>query len=545
MSGELIIDHACATSRVPLTPSAQDKPLSAVLAEAGMPLNTRCGGRGWCSGCEVDLVEGRVTGRDGPVEAPARVRACSVQADPAETLHFSIPQRSHLAHAPHVEDNFSINVPFDIDPPFAVERGRADTGFAVDIGTTTVAVVLVDLGNGTVLSRAGAYNAQIRYGDNVLTRIGAAGTGHLEHLRRAMVHETLAPLLVKACQRAGRGPERLCGGTVAGNSTMLHLLLGVDPSSMGTAPFTPVFLDSRTVTAGELGLCAEPGFSRLAPQLPVILLPGFSAYVGADLAAGAHATGMAFDEQPSVLVDIGTNGEMLLHSDGRLLGCATAAGPAFEGAGLLSGTRAHAGAISHVYLGSNPFSVRMETIGKRDPAGSPGLCGTAYVDFLAEARRVGLLQTSGRFDRNFLKMLPKELLVETPHGPALWLVDDLCVGELDVSNLLQAKAAIAAGLGILLEQAGMSPERISRLYVAGGFGMHITIENALAVGFFPGFRREQIQVVGNTSLAGALLAALDRNALPRMNALRATARMVELNQHPEFEDRFIDALMLP
>ena len=231
--------------------------------------------------------------------------------------------------------------------------GGRDTAFAVDVGTTTVVVLLVDLVTGEVLSRAGAFNEQIRFGDNVVTRIEAARKPeNLAAMQRAIVMETIQPLLLRACERAGRPLERIAGGAMAGNTTMLHLLAGEDPTPLGIAPFTPRFIKGRQVLASEIKLVAD----GLAPETPIQLLPGIAAYIGADITAGIFASGMVFDPTPSLLVDIGTNGEIVLQSGGKLTACATAAGPAFEGCGLRCGTRAREGAVSDLRLDAGSIS---------------------------------------------------------------------------------------------------------------------------------------------------------------------------------------------
>ncbi|WP_157837183.1 ASKHA domain-containing protein [Geminisphaera colitermitum] len=306
-----------------------------------------------------------------------------------------------------------------------------------------------------------------------------------------------------------------------------------------------------------MGLKAPPPpplVGALRGDTPVHLLPGLAAFVGADITAGIHATGMAFDAAPALLVDIGTNGEIVLQSDGRLIGCATAAGPAFEGSGLLSGTRAQAGAISHIRIHgnatnahSNPLRIELETIGDRPPASAPGICGSAYVDILATAHRCGLLLPSGRFDADVWQHLPSAHRAPDEQGRTLRLAaaGDARIGEGDIALLLQAKAALGAGIETLLDVAGIRPSDIGRVYLAGGFGLHLDVANAIAIGLLPGFEPAQVRVVGNTSLGGALLAALDRDALPAMEELRARIQIVELNQHPRFEDRYLDHLALP
>jgi uncharacterized 2Fe-2S/4Fe-4S cluster protein (DUF4445 family) len=515
------------------------------LAAHGLPLNTRCAQRGLCRGCEIELSEGELIREGQSVKAPATLPACRARLHGPAVIR--IPARSRIEHRPQVGETFEIAVPYAHQPLFPPVPGRRDMAFAVDVGTTTVVVLLVDLVTGEVLARAGGFNEQIRFGDNVLSRIEAANVpGNLAALQRAIVAETIQPLLLRACGRAGRGVERLAGGAVAGNTTMLHLLAGEDPSTLGVVPFTPRFIAGRRISTSGMGL-AIPG---LAAETPVQLLPGFAAYVGADITAGVFATGMIYDSQPSLLVDIGTNGEIVLQSSGKLTACATAAGPAFEGCGLRCGTRAREGAVSDVRVSLNPFQLEARTIGSVPLERANGLCGSAYVDFLATARSCGLLGASGRFNPALWTDLPAGYRFAGTEERTLVLVEGndasaLRITEPDVALLLQAKAAIGAGIEILLETAGIRAADLGCVYLAGGFGMHLNIPNAIAVGLLPGFRAEQVRVVGNTALAGALLALVDHTTLEEMEELRTQVEVIELNLADGFEDRYIEHLLLP
>lgn len=518
--------------------------LSDILAAHGFPLNTRCGQRGLCRGCEVVLREGSVMVEGTRVHSPATLRSCRTRIDGPITL--GLPARSRIEHKPQVGETFEIAVPCGHDPLFTPD-GIRNTAFAVDIGTTTVVVLLVDLTTGEVLSRAGGFNAQIRFGDNVLTRIDTARTPEaISAMKSAIVGETLAPLLLDACERAGRGPERIAGGSIAGNTTMLHLLVGEDPTPLGIAPFTARFLAGRRVSAEDLGLTVR----ELPADTPIQLLPGIGAYIGADITAGIYATGMIFDTEPSLLVDIGTNGEIVLQNGGMLTGCATAAGPAFEGCGLRGGTRAREGAVSDLRLCLDPFAVEAETIGNIPLDRASGICGSAYIDFLASARSCGLLTPTGRFSTAAWDAIPAGHRCTDDDERALNLVGsgragEPCVSEVDVAVLLQAKAAIGAGIETLLENAGIRAKDIHRVYLAGGFGMHLNVPNAIAIGLLPEFHPDQVRVVGNTSLAGALLTLIDRTTLEEMESIREQVDVIELNLAEGFEDRYIEHLMLP
>jgi len=562
--------------------------LSDLLRRKHFPLNTRCGQRGLCDGCVIELLTGSLTNMaTGETIAGTgqAVRGCEYRLAHDGPVTVRIPPRSLLAYEPQVVSEFKTNVPRAHDPLWqqvaipadgieslqrrrpvklgsrqeilrqaqddkpgwatleyrddhwlvtgvAAERDRQPLGVAVDIGTTTVALLLCDLRNGRVVAGAANFNRQMHLGDDVLTRINLCSTDptQLRHLQDLIVEETLKPLLTEALGKANATLAQVRCMTVAGNTTMLHLFAGVDPSPMGLAPFTATFLEHRLVTI--------PGW-----VFTVHLLPGAAAYVGADLTAGAFATGLVYDEGPALLVDVGTNGEIILKRGNNLSGCATAAGPAFEGAGMTNGVRATDGAIAHIQLKGKPLAVAVEQIGKGMPI---GLCGTAYVDLLAEGRMSGLLNERGRFAAAFTEQtMPwkdygRALCVATGSGKT-----DIVVTETDIAGLLQAKAAIAAGILTLLERTGLKPAQIKKLYLAGGFGLHLNRAHAIACGLLPGFVPEQIEVVGNTSLAGAYLALLDCGALDEIARAGTKMDVVELNLDPGFEDRYIEQLSLP
>jgi uncharacterized 2Fe-2S/4Fe-4S cluster protein (DUF4445 family) len=518
------------------------QPLSVVLARRGYPLNTRCGERGLCGGCEAELRAGSLCriadGARVPAGASARVKSCQVRLGGGD-IELALPARSLMSHEPSVVAEFRLNIPWACDPIVPGAR----YGAAVDIGTTTVALLLCDLATGGVIAAASAFNAQIRFGEDVLTRIErcSADPDALGQLQRAVAVETIAPLLQDACRRAGVAPSDVGAMSVAANTTMLHLLAGVDPTPMGVHPFKPAFLEHRTYSPRDLGL----EFGDSAAQ--VHLLPGPAAYVGADLAAGIVATGLLYDEGPALLIDVGTNGEIIAKVGDRMVGCATAAGPAFEGAGLTSGTRAVSGAIERVRLRTEPFAAELGIIGASDRP--LGICGSAYVDFLWEARRKGILQSNGRFDSAFCSRAGDAVQADS-HGRKLRLhargtSGPIWISELDIARLLQAKAAIAAGTSTLLHLLGTAPCDVKRLYLAGGFGFYLSLEHAIGCGLLPGFEPGQIQIVGNTSLGGAYLALNDRSLLDEMTTACHTMEAIELNLQPGFEDAYIDHLVLP
>ena len=521
-------------------PCADDpRVLSTYLAQQNLALNTRCNGQGWCHGCNVQLERGSL--RHVPTgelaHAPCRLLACQSEWVPETDVVVSIPSRSLLAHAPAVAEDFKVNVPVGSAP--LVE---GEYGIAIDIGTTTVVVLLTELVGGRMVARSSNFNQQIQFGDDVLARISLCGAEPkmIARLQEAVCRETLLPLMRDVVRKAGVEWEKVGGVAIAANTTMMHLLVGVDPTPLGVVPFTPHFLDHRVTSLHALGIGE-------LPDLPVHLLPGLAAYIGADITAGIFATGtLASRWDPALLVDVGTNGEIVLCKGGKLFACATAAGPAFEGRGLSCGMRAAEGAVERIAItrsAEGKLRLTVKTIGNVELERSPGICGSAYIDFLAQGRESGLLMESGRFDPDVVATHPA-LFVSTDAGIALRLGGEHApyIVETDIAALLQAKAAVAAGIQTLLDREGVT--EMPKLYLAGGFGMHLSIPHAIGCGLLPGFAPENVEVVGNTSLAGAYLTLLDREVLPDLARIQSSAHTIELNEDPDFEDRYIDHLRL-
>ncbi len=511
------------------------RPVSHVLREHRLPLNTRCGGKGVCDGCQVELID-----QQGHA---ILIRACEYSATEIarsfalsglDTLTLNIPTRSLLVRTPQIVSNFKVNIPRASNPlgHKGHSSGSPPLGVAVDIGTTTVTVMLVDMNTGNIKACKSSFNRQMHYADDVVSRITmcVSNPEMITKLQEAVVKQTIQPLVDDALREADAALETIGCYTVAANTTMLHLFAGIDPSSMGVAPFNATFLDHRVLSTADVGLAGRAG---------IHLLPGSAAYLGADIVAGSLVTAQAYDEGPTLLVDVGTNGEIVLKIDGRLIACATAAGPAFEGARLSSGVRAMEGAIEHIRF-NDDVEPSFDIIAATAPV---GICGSAYVDFLSEARRVGLLSSAGRFSD------AHRTIAQGRHGRYLRLFDDqahpIIISEQDIATLLQAKAAIASGIITLLQKSKITPAEIRRVHLAGGFGLHINSESAIGSGLLPGFEASRVEAVGNTSLGGAYLALLDSGIIEECARIARDIEVIELNLEPEFETNYIDQLSLP
>lgn len=551
MSDELYTIRVQAPSgehRIRIGEADRDRRLTDILAEHGFALNTSCGQEGQCDGCCIELAAGSVVDRHNEEricfdDEPIEVLACQHKPG-AEPFALNLPARALAWAEPDVLDAFEVDGLSSIDPIWSKEHTPKESrvvrplGAAIDIGTTTVTLMLVDLADGEVLSRASDVNHQVRFGEDVLARINMCGTdpGNVKVLRDAVACETVGPLLYQAADEAGVHLEQIVCLTVAGNTTMLHLLAGEDPSPLGVVPFTPVFLDHKRMSPADVGLG-----ERLNPDAVFHLLPSAAAYIGSDLTVGVVASGMLEAPGTSLLVDIGTNGEVVLKHDDQLLGCATAAGPAFEGAGLTHGQRAGRGAINHIHLSGDPLSVGIDVIQNAEPI---GLCGSAYIDLLAEGVEAGLLTRTGRLAKPAPDGLSERIKTIPGHDLCFMVTDSVFVSEMDIAKLLQAKAAIAAGIQTLLEHVGLSADRVDRLFVAGGFGTGLNIHHAIGCGLLPGFRADQVKVVGNTSLAGAYQSLMSRWKFDEVIHVARAIDTIELNLDPAFEGRYIDHLSI-
>ncbi len=495
--------------------AAEDSTLSDWLDSRGYPLNTRCGGKGVCRGCSI-ILNGENT------------RSCQIslsQLSGGET-RIEIPRCSL-----HSETLEGVSA-FEINRRETIYRRRSGIGFSLDIGTTTVAGALWDLSSGKCLAVASVANAQRRHGDNVLARIDYAVNrpNGSDPLQAALVQGSIEPLLLRLYQQAAIPPNSITEGIASGNTVMLHTLLGESLKGFTAYPFHPEFLGERCFPSISIGI---------RENFPLRLTPCLGAFVGGDILAGALAAGITEAADNVLLIDFGTNGEILLRAGDRLLATATAAGPAFEGGRLMHGTAAAPGVIGGLRLDEGRWLV--ETIGDQAPDRATGISGAAYIDFIAEARSHGFLNPMGRLERNHPLVESREIDGDTERLVAI--TDKLFITEADVAEIVQAKAAILGGALALMEEAGVSGDDLQTIFVAGGFGYHLDPDHSVGIGLLPETPTGKIKVIGNASLAGASL-LLQADLAEECRAFRKKCEVIELNQLETFEDHFIDAMAL-
>jgi uncharacterized 2Fe-2S/4Fe-4S cluster protein (DUF4445 family) len=420
-------------------------------------------------------------------------------------------------------------------------------GVAVDVGTTTLVAMLLDLDNGQELAIASRVNPQTAFGDDVLARILHAGRNArgLEDLRRAAIG-AVDEMIGELADRAGVARGRIYVLTLSGNTTMQQCLAGIDPRSLGEVPFVPAVSGPILAPASSLGL-------GIHPRGRAYVFPVIGGFVGGDTVSGILATGLGGTTGPTLLVDIGTNGEIVLAAGGKLTAASTAAGPAFEGARISQGMRGSTGAIERVFFDG---VLRTRVIGGVRPA---GLCGSGLIDLVAELLGHGLIRPEGRLARaaDPPAGLPDDLrrrLVSSGGKPAFLLADaaetatgkPILLTQQDVRELQLASGAIRAGVEILLRRGGLATTDLDAVLIAGGFGNYVRRSSAQRIGLLPpSIPRERIRYQGNTSLAGARLAVLSQQARRQAEALARRTQHVDLSRDADFKWAFADAMLFP
>ncbi len=432
----------------------------------------------------------------------------------------------------------------DVEPGDTTDRRWA---LAVDLGTTTVVATLVDVGTGAPAAVASMLNKQQPFGADVITRISATmlDPEALPRLRD-LAQETLRELASEVCAEAGVDPVEVYEVALAGNATMTALVLGIDPEPLGVAPFVMSTARLPTLLAADLGLSVHP-------RARAVVLPALGAYVGGDIIAGMLATGMDRDKRVRLFVDVGTNCEIVLSDGDTILATAAPAGPAFEGGAIRCGMRAADGAIEVVRLCED--DVQLEVIGDTRPR---GLCGSGLVDAVSELVRVGLLDRTGRLvseadarvrapglvDRLAAIGQERVFVLHRPHRDAT-AEDSVYLSQRDVRELQFAKAAIATGWTLLVEQLEIAPEEVQQVLLAGSFGSYLSPAAAVRIGLVPRLPVLRIVSAGNVAGEGAKMSLLSMQERAGAAALLEEVTYVELSDRSDFNDRFIDLLAFP
>ncbi len=412
-------------------------------------------------------------------------------------------------------------------------------GCAIDIGTTTVSMVLTDLENGEILAKGSSGNGQIRFGADVINRIIEQGrAGGVKKLQDAIVKETLTPIIAKLCAAAGITADCILRLCVAANTTMNHLFVGVDAESVRMEPYIPSFFGWEGLKAGDLSLPANP-------LAPVIIAPNIGSYVGGDITAGTLATMLWNQDEMSLFVDLGTNGELVFGNRDFMMSCACSAGPAFEGGDISCGMRATDGAIEACAIDKESMEPTITVIGNQKPV---GICGSGIIDIIAELFRCGIINAKGLFVREGSRVL------RDAHGMGRYVLAtadesetgrEIAINEVDIDNFIRAKGAIFSAIDTLLSAVDMTVDCIDTVYVAGGIGSGINMKNAVRIGMLPDVELEKFRYIGNSSLTGAYTMVLSDQATRLCHDLGANMTYLELSTYPGYMDNFVAACFLP
>jgi len=412
-------------------------------------------------------------------------------------------------------------------------------GLACDIGTTTVALYLVDMANGKIIEAASSLNQQIKCGEDIISRINySQKPGHLEELHN-LAAITINALIDKATQKAGVSPQEIYYGSFSGNTTMTHLLLELEPNYIREEPYVPTFNRVPLLQAKDLGL-------QMNPEARVYCAPSVGSYVGGDITAGILCTPMFKNsKKTSLFIDAGTNGEIVVGNREWLMTCACSAGPAFEGGGIKCGMPASSGAIEQFKINESD-DVSYTVINGVKPK---GLCGSGLIDLLAELFTHGYIDRHGKFKEE----IPQDRILKNESGPAFLVEEaghtfwgkDIVITEKDISNLIITKGAVFSACSLLLKNVGIDFDDIDALYIAGGFGRYLNVENAIRIGLLPDLSRNKFHYIGNSSLSGAYLILLAERNRKLTEEIAEKMTYIELNTEPRYMNEFTGSLFLP
>lgn len=408
-------------------------------------------------------------------------------------------------------------------------------GVAVDIGTTTMAAYLYDLETGDFTGVVSELNDQKQFGADVISRINHAQTEEdgLDMLNKVMINQ-LNEMIQKLCSNHSLKNNDIYMVTLAGNTTMMHFLMGLDPVNIGKLPFIPVSTEMHDFPATDLGIDINK-FGH------AVCLPSVSAYIGADIIAGLLACRLRTEEDITMLIDIGTNGEIVLGNKDRMISCSTAAGPAFEGANIRFGTGGISGAIDTITILND--KVEFTTIEGLEPV---GICGSGIVDGVAALLENGVVEETGRFyDDDETEASPglAERVFEFEGMKAFRLTDEICITQKDVREIQNAKAAIAAGISTLIKKFHIEASDVKKIYLAGGFGNYINVKKAMAIGLLPKLDLENVIASGNTAGAGASMCLLSHKYIEQADEIKRRVEYVELTTDPGFTNEYINNMI--
>ncbi|MFH0888706.1 MAG: ASKHA domain-containing protein [Planctomycetota bacterium] len=423
------------------------------------------------------------------------------------------------------------------------DTSKVNYGVAVDIGTTTVVAHLVDLVTEKTIGVAGSFNKQITYGDDIISRIIFAGEKEgLEKLHLSVidnVNHLIENLISEARSKGSKiKSDDITAIMCAGNPTMMHLLLGIDPAYLRKEPYIPVTNDMPVIRAAEVGI-------RINPRGLLACAPGVSSYIGGDITAGLLASDLTERTELSMYIDMGTNGEIVLGNNDWLVCCACSIGPAFEGSGIRCGTRAIKGAIQKVKITDINKPAIVETIGNLKPN---GVCGSGLIEIICEMLDAGIINRAGKIQESktqFIRQGEDGLEYVIVLGEFSATGRDIVITQADINHIIRSKAAVYAGIATLLKKMNYRVSDINKFYIAGGFGSHLDITKSISIGLLPDAPRDRFQYIGNGSVEGARMILLSYIAIHKAHEIADKMTYVELSNDNVFTEEFVSAMFLP
>jgi len=483
------------------------------MIRCGIPVNGVCAGRGTCGKCRVKVSEGflNITSADKKYFTDYELslgfrlacmaypeRDCTVMVTTEEEKNFKV-----------VSEGIDIKKGLTKDLSFAKNEKRY--GITIDLGTTTLVIALIDSADGSILEKYTAANPQRVYGADVISRIKASNKGKGELLKSLIRRELSNGIRTLTYYRQIRLKD-IENIVISGNTAMIHILMGYPCEGLGAYPFTPY-------KEGFIYSYSDELFD-IAEKIPVIILPAISVFVGGDITAGLLACGFDKIDKPCLFIDLGTNGELALGNKEKILVTSASAGPAFEGGNISCGVGSIPGAICHVSLSGN--NLKYETIDGLAPI---GLCGSGVIDLTAQLLKEGIIDSTGLLTDEYFE-----------NG---YCIDGIRFLQEDIRNVQLAKAAIRAGIEVLLKSYAISIDEVEQVFIAGGFGYHLDISKAAYIGLFPQSAVKKAKTLGNTALSGAVLASYDNGAINRLEHIISVSKEIHLSDDRDFNDLFI------
>jgi len=518
------------------------------LKSSGINLTAPCGAKRMCGKCRVRIMAGAyIVDSYGNLTSEERssviVLACATR--PISDLVIEIPKESILVVGDKISVSAVKNIvkylrsySTDIDPIVKLPASGEEKayGISVDIGTTTIVVYLTDLATGEVIDIGSTYNPQIRFGDDVITRIiHATECGGAQELRDAVVTD-INTILDTIDEKHNISSADIRAAVISANTVMSHMFWGLDTASIREEPYIPQMTSFPIWKAPEAGL-------KLSPDAPVYTVPCIGSYVGGDIVSGVLASKMHTRDEIALFMDIGTNGEIVIGNSEWLMTAACSAGPCFEGSGIKCGMRATPGAIESVKIGKDSDDPVLTVIDGVSPV---GICGSGMIDTISEMLLTGIINQKGKFTEGVSDRIrrgddgPEYVLYR--HGQ---LDRDIVLTEVDIENILRSKAAIYAGISTLLSDAGLPIESIERVYIAGGFGNYLNIEKAIILGMLPDMPAEKFTFLGNTSITGAYLCLMSDKLRAEAEDIWSRMTYIELSTSIMFMQEYMSAMFLP